>query len=262
MDVQSLLKSPSLFSLVNAFLEKPYILGACGEGEQGEFDQRPLYRFDGFDCVTFVNTVLALLHAHDEPSFIHAMKKINYKQGKVAYENRHHFLCVDWNPANEAQGWIRNITPVTARATALIDKPNWLRHRTLKDLYLPKTSQVEKEKALTQLYALANQFAPVLSVVPYLSLDCIQDTSFDGMPDSLLIEIVRPNWNLADKIGTHLNMSHLGFALREKGEWFFYHASTDFKKVVKVLLYDYFNFCRTLPTVGGITVFELLSVGK
>src|SRR5688500_5113048 len=43
-----------------AFLNKPYLLGALGEGSSAIFDQFPRYRIDGFDCETYVTTVLAI----------------------------------------------------------------------------------------------------------------------------------------------------------------------------------------------------------
>ena len=55
--------------LTQLFLGKPYILGAQGEGKQGEFDQSPLYRFDGFDCVTYVNNILALAISNSPNEF-------------------------------------------------------------------------------------------------------------------------------------------------------------------------------------------------
>ena len=44
----------------SAFLGRPYFWGPLGEGAEGDFDQYPLYRADLFDCLTFVETVLAV----------------------------------------------------------------------------------------------------------------------------------------------------------------------------------------------------------
>src|SRR5438105_5821329 len=51
------------------FLGEPYLLGALGEGEKSNFDQSPLYRTDAFDCVTYVNTVLAIAMGKDLQGF-------------------------------------------------------------------------------------------------------------------------------------------------------------------------------------------------
>src|SRR3989344_1701721 len=98
------------------FLGMPYILGACGEGAEGYFDQGPLYRTDGFDCVTFVNTVIAMARAVDLDSFKKIIEKINYRLGVVAYQNRFHFMSADWNLENEQQGFIKDITTLFTNA--------------------------------------------------------------------------------------------------------------------------------------------------
>ena len=82
------------------FLNKPYVLGALGEGDDARFDQYPLYRTDGFDCITFVETVLAIYSSSDIPSFRKNIRNIRYLEGEVSYTTRKHFPSTDWNPSN------------------------------------------------------------------------------------------------------------------------------------------------------------------
>ncbi len=79
------------------FLGKPYALGALGEGSQGYFDQAPLYRTDAFDCETYVDTVLALAFADNLSTFKQYIQKIRYRDGHIAFVDRNHFTCLDWN---------------------------------------------------------------------------------------------------------------------------------------------------------------------
>src|SRR5690606_32543867 len=46
--------------LSSIFLGSDYVGDPLGEGESGVYDRDPLYRFDAFDCTTYVETVLAL----------------------------------------------------------------------------------------------------------------------------------------------------------------------------------------------------------
>ena len=149
------------------FLGQPYLLGALGEGPAGRFDQSPLYRTDMFDCVTYVNTVLALAYAHDLDSFLKKIIAINYWNAQVAYQNRHHFMSVDWNVANAKLGFVQDVTgqivdennaPIAETAVAYIDRSNWIRFHQLSHLKLlqPVTSE-EANLRLQELHALAKQ---------------------------------------------------------------------------------------------------------
>ncbi len=87
--------------LTEYFLGKPYIANPQGEGVDGDIDQAPLYRFDGFDCVTYVNDILALAFAEDVASFQKKLLTINYYNAQAKFENRFHFMSVDWNIQNQ-----------------------------------------------------------------------------------------------------------------------------------------------------------------
>ena len=76
-----------------------------------------------------------------------------------------------------------------------------------------------------------------------------------NVSDACVVEIVRPDWNLKDKIGTNLNVSHVGFAIRdENGECQFRHASEINKCVVDVSLISYLQQRLHSPTVKGINL--------
>ena len=92
------------------FLSSDYVSGALGEGPMARFDQSPLFRNDIFDCLTFVNTVLAILHSKDIADFQMVLLKLNYYEGVALYEKRFHFMSTDWNIENARQGFIKDIT--------------------------------------------------------------------------------------------------------------------------------------------------------
>lgn len=254
------------------FLGKPYLNGALGEGEQGRFDQRPLYRVDQFDCVTFVNTVLALALSNNLAQFQKNIIKINYYDAEPLYEKRFHFMSVDWNVQNAKQGLVQDITKTIKdskgqtlfeNAIAEIDRPNWFLYRTKDDIKLKKSLSLEEEKnRLTELHAHAKKVHAEKSFLPYLPLEKLfQDEKIFGqIPSGSIVEIVRPNWNLREKIGTNLNISHLGFVFKIKEELIFRHASLLDEAVAEIKLKDYLSVYQNHETIKGINVQKTMKI--
>lgn len=247
------------------FFGTPYMAGANGEGPLGEFDQMPLYRDDGFDCLTYVNTVLALAHATSFDIFKKNIIKTNYRHS-VAYENRLHFMSVDWNPVNEKNNYIKNITPEIGdrlavsplTATALIDRPNWFRHRDSADIKrISALGDIEMSVLINKLHSLGAQLTAEEGVVPYLSKNNITTRLADYLPEVSIMEIVRPNWNLREKIGTNLNVSHLGFVLNQKKGLVFRHAGLNAGCVTEQDLMGYISGLQENATIGGVSFFSV-----
>ncbi len=259
-----------LYVASQAFLGRPYLGGACGEGELSEFDQSPLYRTDAFDCVTYVNMVLALCLSDDLQQFKQKILAVNYYKSNPSYLTRFHFMSVDWNVQNAMLGVVEDITytvtdeheqPLVKDATALIDKPSWLLYRSLEDLKL--LEDIEERQAQLRLDELHQQAAfvhPVDNITPYIPLTALFDHEepnmavFDRLVPGSVLEIVRPNWDLTAQIGTCLNISHVGFAVQDQGRLMFRQASSVSRQVEDVPLIDYLKHCLHSPTVGGINV--------
>lgn len=277
---QSSVVGASRLNFISAyFLGKPYLNGALGEGPEALFDQSPLYRTDQFDCLTYIATVLALTFSDDLASFKRVLCDINYRQGVPRYHERHHFMSVDWNPCNATQGYIQDMTfnvvdaeerPIAKTAEAFIDRPNWMRQRTISDIkQLCALSRDVSDNLLKQLHEFSNALTGELAQTPYLPIHDLfleDKTPCEGLwrqiPDGVIVEIVRPNWDLRDQIGTHLNVSHLGFAFWKEGTLIFRHASTRKGKVVDEVLTDYLRHCmEQSDTVGGINLQKVLCVG-
>lgn len=255
-------------------LDCPYRLQATGEGPCGYFDKAPLYQLDRFDCVTYINTVLAFALSHDVISFRENLVRIGYQQAQLEYVYRHHFMSVDWNFHNQSIGLVEDITskivnaknkPIARYASAVIDRPNWFRHRSYNDLCLLQVvSHSSEKKLLNDLQALGAQLVPQRSCLPYLPLKDLFDEQsrpikllFQQIPQSAIIEIVRPNWNLKNKIGTCLNVSHVGFAIWKKDTIYYRQASSIKQCVCDIPLVEYLHSCLTSPTIKGINVQKL-----
>ena len=69
---------------------------------------------DGFDCVTYIETILALARASTADEFSKWLRKIRYEQGCVAWVHRNHYMTA-WIRNNVKEGLVRRL-PVSAKA--------------------------------------------------------------------------------------------------------------------------------------------------
>lgn len=260
-----------------AFLGEPYLGGALGEGPEGLFDQSPVYRTDAFDCLTYVATVLALARSHDVVSFKKTLCDISYLNGELCYHERHHFMSADWNKHNAERGYIQDMTtsivdalnqPMARVATTWIDRQAWISRRSLLDIkQLSRLSESQAESLLGKLHAFSTVLHGESAKTAYLPMDQLiggdkkpNEVVFQQIPGGVIIEIVRPNWDVRDKIGTCLNVSHLGFGFWLGDQLVFRHASAEAGKVEEVLLSDYLIWCmETIETVKGVNLQRVLS---
>lgn len=256
------------------FLDKPYALTALGEGLAGQFDQAPLYRFDAFDCQTYVETVLALALSGTAAQFKACIRKIRYTNGEKSYLHRHHFTSPDWNRSNQQQGLLEDITlkildqsqNTPARmAETLIHEANWYQHFAADKIRLCAASPLEVQHSLEQLKKLGKFLPAKSSTIAYLPIEVLigndKNSQFilDQIPNRAIIEIIRPDWDLTKTIGTHLNVSHMGVAIREQGNIFLYQASSVTNKVSKTLLTEYLRSMQSHPTIKGINVQSIVA---
>lgn len=256
------------------FLDKPYVLGSLGEGQQGEFDQHPLYRDDAFDCETFVTTVLALSHSHSFAEFKIKMNQIRYQDGQVSYVKRNHFTSTDYNMNALHLGLIHDISDqihnhsgesISLIAETTHNKPRWYEHKKLSDLWFNRPLSTEQKAVrLAELHKLAQHVKPEKAVQTYIPISALFDENerpindiWAQFPEVALIEIVRPQWHIADKIGTDILVSHMGLLIRRDGQYTFREASQNLGKVVDISLQDYLKGYLHHPTIKGISIFTI-----
>jgi len=250
----SLCSQSRLDFLTAAFIGKPYLENPLGEGEQAKFDQSPRWRFDGFDCVTYVNTVLALYFSSSWYEFEYHLAHLNYYGGNVRFENRFHFMSVDWNTENAAQGYVYDFTsqlrdendlPLCCYAYATINKPAWIHSKSAKFHTLAGSRHIQRTDACTPYLSLGDIFTATGEINAEI---------LDQLPKIAVVEIVRPGWNLVKQIGTQLNISHVGFLIKRNQHYLFRHASQTSRTVVEQLLVDYLKNFLASPTIKGINV--------
>ena len=97
------------------FVGRSYQDGCTGEGEG--YDPDPPARYDVFDCLTFLEEVLALALAPD-PAWVGWYRRhLRYRDGVSSYEARRHFFEAEWVPENIANGFLVDITESLGEAT-------------------------------------------------------------------------------------------------------------------------------------------------
>ncbi len=88
-------------------LGTPYVHSPLGEGSGPDPD--PRFRLDAFDCVTLVETALALGSARSVAEARLLLDDIRY-DGPPDFRHRNHYVEAQWLPANARKGWIEDVT--------------------------------------------------------------------------------------------------------------------------------------------------------
>lgn len=107
-------------------LGRDYLLDPLGEGRLPDLE--PTARYDSFDCLTFLEEVLAL-SLSGEPSHASFVRlSLRYGEGPVEYTSRHHHMELQWIPSAIQLGWLRDATSdygEYALLTRNISVENW-----------------------------------------------------------------------------------------------------------------------------------------
>ena len=121
------------------FLGRPYVEGPLGGGE----GLPEVFRIslDAFDCVTFIETVLALALSSTVNEFIETIRQVRYENGEIDWAHRNHYM-IDWARRNEARGFIANIAAGadTVEKTCQLDEIPGLPTKRVTFHYFPKRS--------------------------------------------------------------------------------------------------------------------------
>ncbi len=263
--------SARLSAFSSEFLGLPYgSTGPLGEGVSGRYDQDPLYRFDTFDCTTFVETVVSLALSNNVDAFENSMNRIRYQGGEVEFLRRNHFPSLQWIPNNLSNGMFdeanSKVIPVEeqALAEANIDVGGWLRKSGPGLIQIPGLSSSERAERGIELQRLGDRYSPEKATLFYIPIARLlkEPALLRRIPDGAIINFVRPNWDLTASIGTHMNVSHQGLVFRTPEGVRLRHASVGGeKKVMDVSLLKYLKNFENHPTMKGIHLLTLRESG-
>jgi hypothetical protein len=104
-------RHPSFEARVDAisrlFVDRAYLENPLGGGP----GQREVFRcsFDEFDCVTYVEIVLALACSKTASRFSRTLRDLRYREGTVDWFERNHFMT-EWLRINAERGVLADIT--------------------------------------------------------------------------------------------------------------------------------------------------------
>jgi cell wall-associated NlpC family hydrolase len=88
---------------------------------------------DGFDCVTYIETIVALARASNVDDFTEWLRKIRYERGCIQWERRNHYMTL-WIRNNVRKGIIRPVSmpavPILSRDRVLNVVPGISAQRT------------------------------------------------------------------------------------------------------------------------------------
>jgi N-acetylmuramoyl-L-alanine amidase-like protein len=123
-------------------LGRAYVEGSLGGGPGVREELR--VSLSAFDCVTFIEAVLALALARTIDEFIDTIRRIRYEDGEIDWFRRNHYM-VDWASRNEQRGFITNITcaPNTIEKTCTLSLIPGLPAKTATFSYFRTQSRAE-----------------------------------------------------------------------------------------------------------------------
>ena len=84
------------------YLTRPLIGSSMAE-------ERLVTRLDGFDCVTFIETVLALTYAQSPEDFTQRLAAIRYQDARIDWKSRLHY-ATQWSAYQIARGLLYDLT--------------------------------------------------------------------------------------------------------------------------------------------------------
>lgn len=248
--------------LVKLLIDIPYAYHGMGEGDWQSkswiyqpgavhIDQNPVYRLDRLDCQTFVQVILALLFSRSISDFDKNLLKISYgaagnpQNEIVHFYNRNHFVDGDFNPLNQKNGLLEDITSknifssYTNTTEAMIDRKKWLLYRQKNlartvQVLQPAYGSLMVERFQKFYQTLSGQkFKPEKVILSYIPKNVLvkkdlhnhyypNPTIFANLPTPALAEIVYDarKWKIhgkkiKDVIGTELNVGHFGVIYKQ-----------------------------------------------
>jgi cell wall-associated NlpC family hydrolase len=160
---------------------------------------------DGFDCVTLIETVLALALAGDVDDFTEWLRKIRYEQGRIHWERRNHYMT----------GWIRNN----------------VREGIIRPVSLPSVPILSRERVLNVVPGLAAQRTCV-KCIPKRAVPRLEPNLQSG--DLIFFVSTRKN----------LDVFHAGFIVRDGEKALMRHASRSQGFVVEQELSEFLKANR------------------
>lgn len=222
------------------FLDAPYV----GHTLDSNSVEQLVVNLDRFDCMTFVETVLALSidYVSDNPSyenFVATLQKIRYRGGEIkGYASRLHYTS-DWIYDNTQKGIV---TDRTKSLGGLPYRPILNYMSTHPQSY----NQLKDNRAAVDSMRTIEKQINLRKAMNYIA--------------KARVSSVAKNINSGDIImittsAAGLDYGHVGFAIKEGNVLKFIHASSDQKKVV-ITATPLHTYLLNVKSFTGISVLK------
>jgi len=230
---QSMTYSDRLVAFAWDFIDTPYQLDPLGEGTG--FDPDPLYRFDKFDCVTYIEIVIALAGADNFADFITQKKEVSYLNNQIDYIHRRHFFELDHTDA--LNDITNNMGIRTKNITGIIDKQKWL---------------------LTKATSIHSDFIPHKLTLEYIDKHDVLKMNLLYLPQISVVGIVMDNPKLRETSGSDVMISHVGFLVKIDDNVDIIHASSGAGHIIRQDFFEYINdTVKPSKTRVGIKIWDI-----
>jgi hypothetical protein len=160
---------------------------------------------DGFDCVTYIETILALARTSNLDDFPEWLRKIRYEKGRIQWAQRNHYMTA----------WIRNNS----------------RQGIVRPLSVPAVQKITRERVLNVVPGFAVQRTHV-KCVPKRAIPKLQSCFQNG--DLIFFVSTRKN----------LDIFHAGIIIRDGKRVLMRHASRSQGCVVEQALTEFLKANR------------------
>ncbi|MGB0454181.1 MAG: N-acetylmuramoyl-L-alanine amidase-like domain-containing protein [Bacteriovoracaceae bacterium] len=247
------------------FLKRPYQGGPCGEGVDGDYEPKPLSDFSVFDCVTYVEAVMALSFASNAAEFSQfsgELKNIKYCDSEfVCYANRNHFTSLHWIPNAIEKGYLEDIT-----LEVFADSPERMKWIRVNEWYGDKAEALlnaeesflgENQAKLDELnFESANTKETSLARLHYVPLKNLLTEEVQELikkEKMIVFNMIKNEFTKPSVGDVKVIVGHQGFIVEVNGELVIRHASRGAGKVDQVSLDDYVSKRMkdtTWPTLG------------
>lgn len=224
------------------FLGRPYVGGTLETSEKEQL----LVNLQEFDCVTFVETCLALsktaaMNNGRFEQFCHELQKIRYRNGIVdGYSSRLHYSS-DWIYENELRAFAKNISKEIGGDALEVNVSFMSEHA---ESYKHLKNNPDEIERIKQIENNINNRKELYYYIPKEKINDLSDKIQNG--DILFFTSSIKG----------LDISHLGIAYWENNSLRFIHASSKYKKVV-IEPQSLQSYCSEQKKNTGIVVLRL-----
>lgn len=208
-----------------------------------------------FDCLTYIQTVMALIHASNQSMLHKTTLEARYLNSPHHYANRIHFASIELNPIYEKLHWIKPLNPKKHPLTYTTTKINF------KQFWKHKLKTLSKKTTNPWQHALKSRPSIQPSTLAYFPINEIlikgelNKKLFKHFEPIMMVEFIHENWH-PKNVATPLQVSHLGFMIHKKNQWILRHASSRHKKVLDEDLSTYLA-TKSAKTFKGIALWNI-----